>query len=152
MRVRGSGTQRRVLALVSGSILAVLPAWLPACQSPKAPTIPSGGQKYVLSFERFVQDIQPILSANGCNAAGDCHGGGIRGTLQLSPSEEPDAQFDFAQVVLQVFPWELDASPILTKPLSAAAGGEPHSFEPFASTDDPDYQAIHAWIEEGEFE
>jgi hypothetical protein len=48
-------------------------------------------------------------------------------------------------VCLQVSASSPQASPILL-----AAGGErrgvPHSYKPFASTSDPDYQAILAWI------
>ena len=149
-----TGTSRRVG--VRGGILALLGivaiATIPACQSPESPEPPSGGERYILSYERFVQDVQPVLTSQGCNAVGDCHGGGIRGTLALSPPKEPDPQFDFEQVRLQVFPYEIESSPILLKPLAESAGGSPHSFEPFASVDDPGYLTIRSWIEEGTFE
>jgi hypothetical protein len=92
-----------------------------------------------------------VLTQHGCNTA-QCHGGGIRGTYQLSSVESPDLQFDFDQSRLQVNPADPIASPLLTKPLSAAAGGILHSYEPFVDTADPGYLAILAWIEEGRFE
>jgi hypothetical protein len=117
-----------------------------------APAPPTGGQELVLSFETFEETIHPILVAQGCNAAGDCHGAIIGGTFRLSSPDDPDVAFDFDQTVLQVDPYHDTESPILTKPLAQAAGGTPHSHEPFATTDDPDYQAILAWIRDGELQ
>lgn len=106
----------------------------------------------MLSFEQFELTIHPILSNRGCDTAGDCHGGGIRGTFELSPPDDKDVLFDFEQAVLQVDPYAPADSPLLTKPLAEAAGGEPHSHEPFADSTDVDYQAILAWINDGEFQ
>ena len=104
-----------------------------------------------MSFSTFEATIHPVLVARGCSAAGDCHGGGIRGTFELSPPDDVDLAFDFEQSVLQVNGYAHEESPLLTKPLAEPAGGTPHSHEPFATADDPDYQAILAWIEAGEF-
>lgn len=93
--------------------------------------------------------MAPILTSHGCDAGGDCHGGGIRGSLQLSPQDAKDAQFDFDQVVLQVSIPAHEQSPILTEPLAEAAGGTAHGVEPFATTAHPDYQMILQWIESG---
>jgi hypothetical protein len=93
--------------------------------------------------------VAPVIERHGCAAAGDCHGGGIRGTLQLSPAEAKDLAYDFAQVSLQVTAGAPDASPILTEPLALDAGGTPHAIKPFASTADSGYQAIHGWITDG---
>jgi hypothetical protein len=103
----------------------------------------------VLDFDQFEQSVHPILIRQGCNATGDCHGGGIRGSLELSPPGAEDARFDFDQVVLQVSATQRDRSPILTEPLALTAGGTPHGFKPFATTADPDYQAMLAWIMSG---
>lgn len=113
------------------------------------PTPPGGGQELVLSFDEFVANVEPILVRQGCDAAGDCHGGGIRGSLELSPPTDKDPQFDFDQVVLQVSASPRTASRILTEPLALAAGGTPHGFKPFADTGDPDYQAMLQWINDG---
>lgn len=130
--------------------LSVLPGVVQGCSSPTAPpNPPGGGQTLLLDFDQFAQTVEPVLVAHGCDATGDCHGGGIRGSLELSPPGAKDTRFDFDQVVLQVSASNRTASPILTEPLSIAAGGTPHSVKPFASTSDADYQAILAWIMAG---
>lgn len=103
----------------------------------------------MLSFDEFERTVEPILIRQGCDAGGDCHGGGIRGAFELSPAGAKDTRFDFAQVSLQVSPSPPENSPILTEPLALQAGGTPHSVKPLASTDDPDYQAILQWIRAG---
>lgn len=103
----------------------------------------------MLSFEGFKTSVSPVLERHGCDAGGDCHGGGPRGTLQLSPVGAKDLQYDFDQVVLQVYPTLRDSSPILTRPLDLAAGGTPHPYKAFASTSDSDYVAIRTWIRAG---
>lgn len=118
-----------------------------ACSSPTAPPEPpGGGHTLTLSFEQFDQAIEPILVRHGCDAGGDCHGGGIRGSLRLSPTAAKDARFDFSQVTLQVSAASPEASPILLEPLALDAGGTPHGVKPFATTSDPDYQTIRQWI------
>ena len=131
--------------------LSVLPGVVQGCSSPTAPPQPpGGGQTLILDFAQFEQSVEPLLAAHGCDATGDCHGGGIRGSLQLSPPGAKNAQFDFDQVVLQVSASNRTASPILTEPLALAAGGTPHTgAKPFDTTSDPDYQAILAWIMAG---
>ena len=67
--------------------LLALSGVLLGCVSPAAPAKPpGGGQRLVLSFDGFKATVSPVLERNGCDAGGDCHGGGIRGTLQLSPA------------------------------------------------------------------
>jgi hypothetical protein len=125
---------------------------LPAagCATPsEPPEPPSGGQELNLSFAQFEASVEPILTQQGCDAVGDCHGGGIRGSLQLSPPDAKDVQFDFDQVALQVSASDPENSPILTEPLAIQAGGTPHSYEPFSSTADTSYQAILQWIQDG---
>lgn len=100
----------------------------------------------MLSFAEFERTVEPILVRQGCDAGGDCHGGGIRGTFELSPAGAKNASFDFAQASLQVSVSVPANSPILTEPLALEAGGTPHGFKPLASTADPDYQAILQWI------
>jgi hypothetical protein len=143
---------RRVRRTIASLALAlsVLPGVVQGCSSPTAPPIPpGGGQTLLLDFTQFEQTVAPVLMARGCDATGDCHGGGIRGTLALSPPGAKNVQFDFDQVVLQVSAANRSASPILTEPLALAAGGTPHSVKPFSSTSDADYQAILAWIMAG---
>jgi hypothetical protein len=103
----------------------------------------------VLSFAAFRDSVSPVLERHGCDAGGDCHGGGIRGTLALSPVSAKNVIYDYDQVVLQVYPTLRDSSPILTRPLALAAGGSPHPFKPFASTADSDYAAVRRWVQSG---
>jgi hypothetical protein len=130
-----------VLALVSG---------VQGCTSPTAPPkAPGGGHVLALSYSMFANQVEPVLVRQGCDATGDCHGGGIRGALQLSPPTAKNPQYDYNQVILEVYPTERDNSLILTKPLALAAGGVPHSYKPFASVADTDYIAIRSWIDAG---
>ena len=82
----------------------------------------------------------------GCDAAGDCHGGGIRGTFALSPASAKDVHYDFNQAILQVTISPADSSALLTQPL---VGGTPHPYKPFATTADTGYQAILQWVQDG---
>lgn len=138
-------TNRRAASLAL--LLLALPGVVHGCSSPTAPADPPGGGRRIdLSFPLFEQNVSPVLVRHGCDAIPDCHGGGIRGTLQLSPPGAKDVRFDFDQVALQVSATAPDSSPILTEPL---VGGTPHAFKPFASTADSGYQAIRAWIMDG---
>ena len=131
-------------------VLLALPGVLHGCSSPTAPPAPpSGGQQLILSFDEFQQTVEPVLVRQGCDATGDCHGGGIRGSFQLSPPGAKDERFDFDQASLQVSATSRSSSPILTEPLALAAGGTPHGVKPFASTSDPDYQSILQWVLDG---
>lgn len=134
--------RRCALAILVGSPLVAL-----GCVSPSAPPPPpSGGQAFTPSYADFQAAVEPVLQRHGCDAAGDCHGGGPRGAFELSPAGDKDAAFDFAQVSLQVNAVTPDSSRILTKPLALAAGGVPHQVKPFASTADTEYVAIRGWI------
>jgi hypothetical protein len=124
-----------------------LPGVLLGCASPVAPPAPPGGGTTThLDFASFASAIEPMLVAHGCDAEGDCHGGGIRGTLQLSPPSAKNARYDYDQVVLQVTPADPDHSPILTRPLEIAAGGTAHPLKVFADTSDVEYRALRSWV------
>ena len=141
MRNPWTGNGRRLPGVFAAGLLG--------CASPtEPPEPPSGGSALELDYARYRTDVAPILAAHGC-ATVECHGGGIRGTYELSPSDRPNAQFDFEQTALQVNPVDRPASPILAEPLAVAAGGTPHQHEPFESASDDDYLAILAWIEAG---
>jgi len=118
------------------------------------PPPPGGGSTYVLDYDVFVAEVAPILTARGCDDL-SCHGGGIRGTFQLSPSDDKDVDMDFAQSRLQVDGDVPATSLLLAKPLSEGAGGLAHAgsvpLSTFDSVTDPDYQTILAWIAAGEF-
>jgi hypothetical protein len=141
-------TYRKAAVLICA--LCVLPGLAQGCHSPTSPPPPpGGGQRLVLSYSEFQQNVEPILVRHGCDATGDCHGGGIRGTLELSPPTAKDVPYDFDQVSMQVWATDREHSPILTAPLALSAGGTPHSVKPFASTSDSEYVAILTWIEHG---
>jgi hypothetical protein len=113
------------------------------------PKPPSGGQTLSLSYDGFVASVEPVLVRKGCDAGGDCHGGGIRGTFELSPQGAKDVSFDFHQASMQVYPTMRDSSDLLRRPLADDAGGLPHPYKAFASTSDSDYVAIRGWIQAG---
>lgn len=144
-----------ILALTTGPLLLAAVV-LGGCTSasPGDPAPPSGGQVYVLDEEAYGTVIAPVLAGKGCDNL-DCHGGGLRGTFQLSPDDDKDLAYDFAQVVLHVDPENPAASSLLLKPLDPTAGGDVHTAPSehfgFMDTTDPDYQAILAWIEAGEY-
>ena len=141
-------TARRAwpLAVACGAMTLV------GCSSPGDPVAPpGGGEDYVLDYASFTANVAPVLEQYGCHAM-ECHGGGIRGTFQLSPQDAIDPEYDFDQVILQVDPWAPNVSPILQKPLLESEGGATHAWEPFDSPDHAGYVAIRDWILAGEFE
>ena len=140
----------RAILIGARFVLIGLPLATPGCSTPTAPTPPpSGGHVLVLDYDEFAQRVEPVLSRHGCDAGGDCHGGGIRGTLALSPETAKNVRYDFDQASLQVSTVNADSSKLLRKPLALAAGGLPHAVKPFASTADSDYVAIRQWILDG---
>lgn len=150
----GSGSGLATGAALLLTILAI--AVLPGCREPAAtaPEPPGGGREYVLDQDLFTATVAPVFTAKGCDTI-ECHGGGFRGTFALSPLDDKDLDFEFAQASLQVDGETPAQSPLLLKPLAPAAGGAAHAADPaqhgFLSTDDPGYQAILQWIEAGEF-
>lgn len=132
---------------VALAILAGSQAFALGCVSPSAPPAPpSGGAAFHGDAGVFASVVEPVLQRHGCDAGGDCHGGGPRGAFELSPAGAKNVSFDFAQASLQVNPVAPDSSRLLTKPLALAAGGSAHAAKPFASTADSDYVALRAWI------
>lgn len=148
--MRSSSAHGRRIAAAAVALLA-LPGALHGCSTPTAPAPPpGGGTELVFDFERFEREVGPVLVRHGCDATGDCHGGGIRGSFELSPPGAKEARFDFDQVALQVSVSDRERSPILTEPLALDAGGTPHGTKPFATTSDSGYLAIRGWIDAAE--
>jgi hypothetical protein len=138
-------------ALLVGS--ATVAALTAACEraSTTDPQPPSGGQAYVLDYDVFAATIDPMLSSLGCDNL-SCHGGGIRGTFELSPNGNKDVAFDFEQARMQVDGRNPPASPLVAKPLAPECGGPGHAGGfVFTELDDPNYLTILAWIEAGEY-
>lgn len=144
------GDRKHASRAIALALVLTPPLSLLGCIRPTAPPPPpSGGHTLSLDYDEFAQSVEPVLTQNGCDAGGDCHGGGIRGTFELSPAGAKNTRFDFDQAVLQVSPTSRDSSHLLTKPLALSAGGVPHGVKVFDSVDDPGYQAIHLWIQHG---
>src|SRR5262245_49178678 len=144
MPTHRTGTRRAASWML---VVCTLPGVVHGCSTPtEPPPPPGGGQTLNLSYEQFAQDVEPVLVQHGCDAGGDCHGGGIRGSLELSPQGAKDIRFDFDQVALQVSAADPERSPILTEPLANAAGGTTHGVKAFPDTTDPGYQTIRGWI------
>lgn len=137
-------------------LVPVALALAPACgcrpADPTMPEPPGGGTAWTWDEAQFASTVAPVFTARGCDTI-ECHGGGIRGTFALSPADDKDLAFDFAQAGWQADGESPAASPLLRKPLAVSAGGVPHAGDGeggiFTSTDDPDYQAILAWIAAG---
>jgi hypothetical protein len=145
----GAGSMR-----LFGAVATMCVALGGGCQkaSTTDPDPPSGGGNYVLDYNVFAAQIDPLLTTLGCDDV-NCHGGGIRGTFELSPDNDKDVAFDYEQASLQVVAANPPASPLILKPLDEACGGVGHGGGAFFhSLDDPDYLAILAWIEAGEYQ
>jgi hypothetical protein len=149
VHARKAEVRTQVRRALAWALVVAPPLAMASCRTPSAPTPPGGGHQITLSFDQFQQSVEPVLVAKGCDAGGDCHGGGIRGTFALSAAGSKDAHFDFDQASLQVWAAMPDSSPLLLKPLALAAGGVPHSYKAFASTSDSGWIAIHDWIHAG---
>jgi hypothetical protein len=94
----------------------------------------------------FANDVVPILSKLGCNAAG-CHGkaSGQNGFKLSVFGSDPLADYDAIAREgrgRRVFPAGPDQSLILTKPTGRAAHGGGRRLEPGSD----DYELIRAWI------
>jgi hypothetical protein len=139
------------------SLIALFCLGFVGCQEASItnPVIPGGGQELALDYAQFEAEVVDIFTRRGCDSA-SCHGGGIRGTFQLSPASDKDAGFDFAQASLQVDALQRETSALLLKPLAVQAGGTAHAGEgptsTFDSDSDSDYQTILAWILAGELQ
>jgi len=144
---RGTTRTFALACVLAGGVVA-------ACDhsSPTNPEPPGVARRYVMNYDVFVNTVDPILSAQGCDNL-NCHGGGNRGTFDLSPYNDKDPGFDYTQASLQVFPGDPVRSPLIMKALAEECGGATHGGGAFFfSLDDPDYVAILTWIENGEFE
>ena len=139
------------------SLFALLCLSLVGCgdASIMEPEVPGGGQELALDYAQFEAEVADIFTRRGCDSA-SCHGGGIRGTFELSPGNDKNTDFDFTQASLQVDPLQSEASALLLKPLAVQAGGTAHGGEGpnsrFDSVSDADYQTILAWILAGELQ
>jgi len=149
--------RKRKIGLVTGMALVCALLAAVGCEtaSPVDVTVPDDGREFVVDQAVFTATVLPVLTSEGCDNLA-CHGGGLRGSFQLSPYDDKDPDFDFNQVNRQLNPLVPEASSILVKPLDPAAGGAVHTAPAtqsgFLTTSDPGYQAILAWIQSGELQ
>jgi len=148
---------RQKTGLVTSVAVTCAVLALAGCESasPVDTAAPDVGQEFVVDQAVFTDMVLPVLSSEGCDNLA-CHGGGLRGSFQLSPFDDKDPDFDFRQVSRQLNPLVPEASSILVKPLDPAAGGAVHTAPAaqsgFLTTSDPGYQTILAWIQSGELQ
>ncbi len=94
-------------------------------------------------FEVYANTLQPSLARDCASAA--CHGGEDGGALQLAVTDDPtscETVRNFFVAQRFAHPHNVEASPLLLKPLYAAhTGGSIYEGEA-----DPRYQALAAWI------
>ena len=95
-------------------------------------------------YETFEADVNLILQAQ-CTGSG-CHGNANNG-FWIQPDEEPcSVEANFITSMLYVTPWNIDYSPILSKPLDPNHGG----YRTFAGgQSDPFYIIIRNWLIDG---
>jgi hypothetical protein len=130
-------------ALATGTLVV----GLAACDAPSEPQVPGGGRSLPLDRDVFAARVEPVLQARGCSNMA-CHGGQGAGMLMLSGGSDVDA--DFVNASPHTRPWEPPSSPLVRKPLAAAAGGLVHGGGVvFADTSDADYRTLLAWIAGG---
>jgi hypothetical protein len=97
------------------------------------------------SFESFVREVQPILSER-C-AGGSCHGSRQADFYLSCGDSEAERRWNYFVTVAHT-DLSTSLSEILRRPLSKQRGGTFHEGGTiFASTDDPDYRTLRAWVD-----
>ncbi len=126
--------------------LLIAASFLPPWVTPRCVVANESSSASPISFEL---DIQPILTANGCNA-GACHGKqrGQNG-FQLSLLAF-DSDYDFAALVQdgrgrRVFPASAENSLLVQKALAVL----PHGGGERLELNSPDYDKLVSWIRQG---
>jgi hypothetical protein len=98
------------------------------------------------SFSAFVRDVQPILRER-C-AGGNCHGSRQADFFLTCGDSEAERRWNYFVAVAHT-DLSSSSSEILRRPLSKQRGGTFHEGGTiFASTDDPGYQTLRAWVDE----
>ena len=96
------------------------------------------------SFDLFNRTVQPVLRARCAGSA--CHSNPLRAYYLVCGDTDEERHWNFFETTWQ------SASPVvfselLRRPLSTHRGGDLHvGGEVFASSDDPGYQALEAWM------
>ena len=81
----------RILSMMGLSTAVLLSGMVSLCGCDTAPsgdpTVPGGGQEFVLDQAAYNATVAPILTVKGCDNIA-CHGGGLRGSFELSPADD----------------------------------------------------------------
>ncbi|MCU0716737.1 MAG: DUF1549 and DUF1553 domain-containing protein [Pirellula sp.] len=139
-----------IVTILARKLLASTVAWLAMLLSihclPSALIAADPSSGYVPKFEL---DIQPILTARGCNS-GPCHGKS-RGQNGFALSLFGfDSNMDFDSVVKNARGRRIHAAvPAESLLLTKATGKEPHGGGIRIQPNDDDFQTIVAWIQTG---
>ena len=127
--------------------------WLLACPEPSTTALPER------DYERFVEEVQPVLGPRCSNPA--CHGDPGRPLELYEPGwhraeagerwldaplsqDELEANFDRSRAFLAR---PADRSPLLTEPLAVDAGGVDHPVTVYLDTAEPEYRVVLGWAE-----
>lgn len=104
-------------------------------------------------YQRFKDDVQPILRQHGCGA-GSCHGVGQSDFFLTCGDDDDQIAFNFEQARAFVHDTGTPAAPevldsqLLRVPLAAAVGGRGHTGgDQFPSVEDPEFLTIKSWAE-----
>ncbi|MCC7536831.1 MAG: PD40 domain-containing protein [Deltaproteobacteria bacterium] len=98
------------------------------------------------SYARFVEQVQPILSAR-CSAA-NCHGSTIADFYVTCGDDEAELRWNYFVSVAHLES-PASTSELLRRPLAGPAGGAFHEgSDVFETTNDPDYQTLLSFAED----
>lgn len=107
---------------------------------------PTFADRYPDSFNRFVSEVQPILT-NRC-AGSQCHGSTVADLYLSCGATVAEQQWNF-WVTAQHVTSPVSTSELLRRPLSTLRGGVFHEGgNVFGSTEDPDYVRIRDWAQD----
>lgn len=139
-----------IVTILARKLLAFTVAWLAISLSIYSlPSISSAADPTPGYVPKFELDIQPILTARGCNS-GPCHGKS-RGQNGFALSLFGfDSNMDFDSVVKNARGRRIQAAvPSESLLLTKATGKEPHGGGIRIQANDDDFQTIVAWIQTG---
>jgi mono/diheme cytochrome c family protein len=144
------------MRIVYWMMTAVLAHQLAASAGTMPAAQPAAAPRSALDYEYFKTQVQPVFLAKrtGYTRCVVCHADeGAAGFLQpLSPGaatwNEEQSRKNFQSVSRLVVPGQPMKSRLLTHPLEPAAGGDEfhNGGRQFKTQDDPQFQAIAAWV------
>ena len=130
-------------------VLAVIVMWVASLTAQQPSATPA------LDYEFFKARIQPVFTTkrDGNARCVSCHTFGTPMRLQpLAPGaatwSDDDSRKNFELLKSRVVAGKPEISRLLRHPLAESAGGDPHhdGGKHWKTTDDPEYQALAAWV------